>query len=203
MLLLYIYYVYIHISSPKINLYMSEKSSKFVPEMRKIIVFCIAAIVFAACNRPSRVEQYRAEKHKKDSVALFEQQRSLAYYQSQLDALMPVADSLLALFLYEKNDKYQDHGYYIVRTEKLRTRVYDYRVMVRDDGADLLVYRDGKRQNYPDMNLKGGAKEAVGRAEHLQIVIKDIRELEKRIRKTSLEVQKYEKRLEKDTIIAK
>ena len=38
-------------------------------------------IVLAACNRPSRVDQYRAEKHIQDSVRLEEQVRSLAYYE--------------------------------------------------------------------------------------------------------------------------
>ena len=39
------------------------------------------------------------------------------------------------------------------------------------------------------------AEHPVERAQHLQIVIRDIKELEKRITRTSLEIQKYEKRL--------
>jgi hypothetical protein len=157
----------------------------------------MAVVLMGCTKKPSKVEQYRAEKHERDSVALIEQERSLAYYQSQLEALMPQADSLMALFKYEKNEKYQDHGFYVVRNEKLKNHA-GLRVMVQDDGQSLLVYREGKRlsdEKVSDLMVKGDP--AVQRAQHLQIVMKDIRELEKRIEKTSLEVQKYQKRLQK------
>lgn len=147
------------------------------------------ALLCMACNKPSRVEAYRAEKHVRDSIALVEQVRSMDYYQSQLERLQPKADSLLALFRYEKNDKYQDHGYYVV------TAPNGLRVMVRDDGKQpILIYREGKRvtPSEKERNL-----EMVQRAEELQVVMSDIRELETRIRRTSLEISKYEKRLDK------
>ena len=56
-------------------------------------------------HRVSKIEEYHAEKHRKDSTALAEQQRSLDFYQHQLDSLLPQADSLIALFKYEKNEK--------------------------------------------------------------------------------------------------
>ena len=162
-----------------------------------------------SCGRPSSVEQYKAEKRARDSVRLEEQVRSLAYYESELERLMPVADSLIALFRYEKNDKYQDHGYYVVESRK--SKVESLRILVRDDGREILLYENGKRVAYPDNVLrtatgspieqssspvKGRDKEALDRAEHLQVTIKDIKELEKRIVKTSSEVQKYQKRLQ-------
>ena len=158
--------------------------------MRKWIGICgVVVLLFGACNRPSRVEQYRAEKHVMDSVRLEEQIRSMAYYTAQLDSLMPVADSLIALFNYERNEKYQDHGFYVIKNEKLKIKNYEMRVMVRDDGKEILAYKNGKRVELTPDN------EAYQRAEHLQVVIRDIKELEKRIFKTSLEISKYEKRL--------
>ena len=71
-------------------------------------------------------------------------------------------------------------------------------MLVRDDGKELLVYRNGKRverNNYE--KLSGEYNDALERAQHLQIVILDIQELEKRINQTSLEIQKYQKRLQK------
>lgn len=157
--------------------------------IKKTLILFAAVLCLIACNKPSRVEQYKAEKHIKDSVGLFEQERTLTYYQSQLENLMPVADSLIALFKYEKNEKYQDHGYYVLTRN-------DLRFLVRDDGQDLLIYKDGKRTNSD--GLQGKDLELLDRAEHLQIVISDVNELEKRIRRTSLEVQKYQKRLQKE-----
>ena len=151
----------------------------------------VCSLAMASCNRPSRVEQYRAEKHQRDSVALVEQQRSLAFYQSQLEELLPVADSLLPLFKYEKNEKYQDKGYYVATTRN------GVRILVRDDGQALLLYKEGKRLSEEEADrLTGDGLIVYECAEHLQVVMKDIKELEKRINRTSLEVQKYEKRLQ-------
>lgn len=162
---------------------------------RSIFWIALCGIVLAGCNKPSKVEQYRAEKHERDSVALIEQQRSLAYYEVQLDSLLPVSDSLVVLFKYEKNDKYQDHGNYV------QTLPGGLRVLVRDDGKELLLYRNGKRFEVTGESMNelrnDREKEAVDRAQHLQIVIRDIKELEKRISRTNLEIQKYEKRLQR------
>jgi len=160
--------------------------------MRKFYSFILIITIFSSCiQEGGKVDRYRAEKHVQDSVALESQLRSLTFYEMQLDQMMPQADSLIALFKYEKNDKYQDHGYYVVRNEKLKIKNYELRVMVRDDGKEILAYKNGKRVDLPPDN------EAFQRAEQLQITISDIRELEKRIQRTSLEVQKYQKRLQK------
>lgn len=159
--------------------------------MRKIACFLGCFVLLASCSQPNLVEQHRAAKHVRDSVSLVQQQRSLEFYQAQLDSLMPVADSLLVLFKYEKNKQFQEHGYYVA------TGRNGLRILVRDDGRDILLYRDGKRQVYPDASLEGKDQKMIARAEHLQVTILDIRELEKRIQRTSLEVQKYQKRLQK------
>lgn len=160
---------------------------------KRLFWIALCGLVMAGCNKPSKVEQYRAEKHERDSVALNDQQRSLVYYEAQLDSLLPVSDSLIVLFKYEKNDKYQDHGNYV------QSLPNGLRILVRDDGKELLLYRNGKRFEIASEGMKElrneREKEAVERAQHLQIVIRDIKELEKRITRTSLEIQKYEKRL--------
>ena len=150
----------------------------------KGFVMSVLALLLVSCVRSSRVDQYRAEKHMRDSIALTEQERSLAYYQSQLESLMPQVDSLLPLFNYEKDARYQDHGYYVATSRN------GVRVKVRDDGRlPILIYREGKRLNSTDDPIRT-------RAEELQVVMSDVRELEKRIARTSLEINKYEKRLE-------
>ncbi|MBR6493094.1 MAG: lipoprotein [Paludibacteraceae bacterium] len=151
--------------------------------MRKYIFLLLCIAVVTGCNKPSKVDQYHAEKHVRDSIALGEQERSMLFYQSQLDSLMPVVDSLLPLFKYEKNEKYQDHGFYVA------TGKNGLRVMVRDDGQQpILMYRNGVRVESADDPM-------VDRAEHLAVVMSDVKELEKRIQRTSLEIQKYQKRL--------
>lgn len=153
--------------------------------MKRFLIAFLCLAMLAGCTKPSRVEQYKAEKYLRDSVRLAEQERSMAFYQSLLDSLTTQADSLTALFTYERNEKYQDHGYYVTKGRN------GLRILVRDDGKDLLLYRDGKRVETADDDM-------LGRAQHLQIVIRDIDETEKRIRKTSLEIQKYQKRIQHD-----
>ena len=155
-----------------------------------VVVLVANAFVLTGCNRPSKAEQYRAAKHVKDSVALEDQLRTLAYYEAQQQSLMPVADSLLKLFTYEKNERYQDNGYYVAKGKT------GLRVMVRDDGKDLLIYRNAKRFQPEDITASQ-EQETLTRAQYLQIVINDIKELDKRIHRTSLEVEKYKNRLEK------
>ena len=166
--------------------------------MKKYIVLSVlCALLMTGCNHPSRLEQWRAEKHQRDSVALTEQQRSLLYYQSQMDSLAPVADELLGRFTYEKNKKYQDHGYYVVTSRN------GVRIMVRDDGlSPILAYYNGEKliingdriggQGYQMTEADGQALEL---ARHLAVVMADMIELQLRIRKTSKEIEKYQKRL--------
>ena len=172
----------------------SEKSSKFAADMRQYTLLFIFIIgMVSGCHRSSKVEQYRAQKRVQDSVRLEEQVRSLAYYEGQLETMGPKADSLLALFSYERNEKYQDHGFYVVQNAWVRAR--DYRILVRDDGKEILTYHNGKRmETISDPKFE----EAYRQAEELQVTIKDIKELEKRIYRTSLEVQKYQKRLQNE-----
>lgn len=168
--------------------------------MKKILFpALLSALLLSACNHPSHMETYRAQKHVRDSVALLEQQRSILFYQSQLEELTPKADSLLPFFKYEKNEKYQDHGWYVATGSQGHLRV-----LVSDEGTgEVIGYYDGKRLEKEKLRTADAKyftrtdKEMIGRAYHLAVVMADIKELELRIRKTSLEIQKYEKRLEK------
>ena len=159
------------------------------------MVLCgLLACLLCSCG-PSAAEQRRAEKHLQDSISLSEQERTLVYYQGQLETLLPKADSLIALFKYEpKNEKYQNHGYYLVKNADFGVWNQDFRILVRDDGHDVTVYKNGKRIEGAT-GLTAKEQQALGRAQELQVVMRDVNELEHRIRKTSLEIEKYRKRL--------
>ena len=166
-----------------------------------VLIGIVSVLLLVSCGkRESKLEQYQARKHERDSIGLANQEQSLRFYQSQLDSLLPIADSLIAQFRYEKNEKYQDHGYYV------QTGRDGLRVLVRDDGQEpILMYRNGQRvEEEPILMYRNGQRveeqsgETVERAEHLAVVMRDIKELEKRIVRTSFEIQKYQKRLQKE-----
>lgn len=138
------------------------------------------------------MEQYRADKHRRDSIGLLEQQRTVVYYQSQLDSLALVADSLLPLFKYEKNEKYEDAGYYVGTSRS------GLRVKVRDDGhRPIMVYREGKRLDGDiySLRLSDDERAVVERGEHLAIVISDMHQFERLVRQTNAKIHSYQLRL--------
>ena len=81
---------------------------------RKSLIFVILVGLLVACQpKPSKVEQMRAEKRYQDSVSLCQQEQTLRYSDSLLQVLLPQSDSLLKMFRYEKNDRFENHGHYI------------------------------------------------------------------------------------------
>lgn len=97
-------------------------------EKRILMVLTLAAVMLSGCGpKGTSVEERRREKRQQDSINLVMQEKTLAYTDSLLQTMMPSADSLLALFDYKKNEKYEDHGYYIhkhLQTAGLGQRIY-------------------------------------------------------------------------------
>ncbi|MCQ2348294.1 MAG: hypothetical protein MJZ65_03810 [Paludibacteraceae bacterium] len=65
--------------------------------------------------KPSKVEQMRAEKARKDSITYVQAQQNLHYSDSLLQELLPQVDPLLQSFVYSKEEAYEDHGHYVHR----------------------------------------------------------------------------------------
>lgn len=244
-------------------MHSSKKSSIFAADMKKyILLIALSVAVFASCTRPSAAEKRRAEKHISDSIALVDQQKSLIYYQAQLDAIMPTADSLLPLFNYTKDSAYQDFGFYGFKAQESdRNTNRNYvQALVRDDGKPLVrayyygnkeipfqrvslavgdieiklagsvhsfeaggwhqimtledsvamealrfldahvadkvkvAYGDAEK-NHSSFNMTDADKKALAQAYHLSVVMSDVYILEHRVKHTSLEVEKYQRRL--------
>ena len=93
-----------------------------------IAVCTTAAVVMVGCGKQQpTAEGRRAEKHRQDSISLTEQERSLVYYDSLYQTLLPQADSLMKEFRYEKNEKYEDNGKYthkLLRSTQNTSRNY-------------------------------------------------------------------------------
>lgn len=224
---------------------------------------CIISGILCSCTSPHpSVAELRASKRAKDSIALFQQERTLAYTDSLLRVTLPQIDPLLKTFVYEKNDRYQDHGCYVHRLLRttahiqhnyLQAQVCDDRQLVlkshyyglsalahttislsaddntnhwsgslhsfqneghyeiltlsHDDAMEALRFIDafaalrirvtlsGKRQyNY---YLPDAEKQALVQTLQLVVLMNDIHQLETQLRQTSIQVEKYKKRLEK------
>lgn len=232
--------------------------------MKKYIFYLlIFATCATSCQRESHVEKYKKQKIKQDSIALAEQQKTMAYYQSQLPLLTAQADSLIPLFVYEKNEPYQDKGFYVIKGQQSAYNPYRcyMQPVVRDDGQttvkcfyygankvqlervlmtanNIEICLTGKMHGFDQngwhailtledstamqalqfvdayhtqkisitykspkhtifkYNLSDKDKKNMIQALRMAIVMQDINELEKRIYKTSLQIEKYQKRLQ-------
>ena len=103
---------------------------------RKVYLLVVLSLCVSACgpHKPTVAEQ-RAQKRQQDSINLVMQEQTVTYTDSLLQVVLPQADSLLALFQYKKNEKYEDHGYYIhkhMQTAGLGQRIY-LQTFVTDD----------------------------------------------------------------------
>ncbi|MGN0236147.1 MAG: hypothetical protein ACI4BD_07570 [Paludibacteraceae bacterium] len=222
------------------------------------------ALLLCGCGRqPSKVEVMKAEKRQQDSLALAAQERTLAYYDSLQQALVPELDALLPRFKYEKDTRYEDKGHYVhrlLRTTSNTSRNY-IQTYVRDDGQTIvrfyyfgeralgfervvlsadslqdtftgdvhafeadgwhetltiegdealrcLHFIDAYRSARERVELRGSKsravyylsqndKEALMETYRLGMAMRDMQEVERRIKMTSLQVEKYQKRLEK------
>ena len=122
------------------NCYFIKKSlslPNFLSRMLKyhLSIFVIfTSLLFISCG-PSKVEQLRAEKEKRDSIQYLQTQNTIHYSDSMLLLLQAQADSLLTIFKYEKDDKYEEQGQFIhprLRLPLNASRNY-LQAYVRDD----------------------------------------------------------------------
>lgn len=107
--------------------------------MKKIVFLCLLPLFmagFSGCQKkPTKVELLRAEKHRNDSIELVRTEMTRRTADSLLQTLIPEVEPLMKLFRYEKNEKYEDNGYYVhrlLRTEGNTTRNF-MQAMVADD----------------------------------------------------------------------
>ena len=207
-----------------------------------LLAFLFLSLVSCGPKQPTAAE-HRAEKHRQDSIALIEQGRSLAYYDSLYQTLLPIADSLIKEFQYEKNEKYEQTGKYthrLLRTTQNTSRNYiqayvkdnastevkffyygakpadlhevilsaDSLSLLQEDAIRCLHFIDVYSANRVRVSLVGSQsravfyisdndKKALMSTYRLGITMRDLRDLETHIRLTSLQIEKYQKRLEK------
>lgn len=226
------------------------------------LAFLLLSLVSCGPKQPTAAER-RAEKHCQDSIALTEQERSLAYYDSLYQTLLPIADSLIKEFRYEKNEQYEQNGKYthrLLRTTQNTSRNYiqayvkdnastevkffyfgakqaglqeavlsvdslqdtfrgsthafeaegwhETLTLGQDDALRCLHFIDVYSANRVRVSLVGfqsravfcisdNDKKALMSTYRLGITMRDLRDLETRIRLTLLQIEKYQKRLEK------
>lgn len=121
----------------------------------RIVIGILISIMLVSCGpkKPS-VSELRRQKAVEDSLQLVAQQRSLSYYVGLRDSLLPVAQELLKKnFVYEKDERYEDHGHYVhrlLRTTSNTGRCYIQTYATDDYQLQVKVYLIGTKPIYPE-----------------------------------------------------
>lgn len=128
----------------------SVKTLNFVPKecvMKKFLIGILSLFVLAGCeNRPSMVEQRKAEIRRNDSLELAQARKDLVVVDSIATFRALELEELKQQFVFEKQEKYQTLGYYVLPAYKGSKERFSFFPEVEEGGKLLLVSIDKKRQ---------------------------------------------------------
>ena len=99
-----------------------------------------------------------AEKLRRDAM-IKENERNVEFFESELQSLVAVRDSMATAFVFNKDKRYQSNGYYTVPSQDIALNVYNnfLRACVYEDGTMYLTsfYR-GKSIRHKAVKLSSG-----------------------------------------------
>lgn len=131
---------------------ISMRNTRGLIKVINILLVSIMMLTSCGQKQPS-VEELRRQKAVEDSLQLAAQQRSLTYYTGLRDSLLLVAQELLKKnFVYEKDERYEDHGHYVhrlLRTTSNTSRCYIQTYATDDYRLQVKVYLVGTRAILP------------------------------------------------------
>lgn len=170
-------------------------------------------IIFSCDNKPSRVEQRKAEIRQQDSTDLA---------SARLD--MQEADSIIAFkeieledlkqgFVFEKQEKYQTMGYYVLPQHAGNKSKFKFFPEVEESGKLLLVNIDKQRRytfteidlNKDDYtkqlpsNLSSKDTEAVAKCHALAITMHELDKAKKKKEKAEIKIRFYKEKKERQS----
>lgn len=121
-----------------------------------VVLMAVCSSVFSACqHQPSVVERRKAEIREKDSLELLQARRDLYVSDSILSFKIFEVEDLKAQFVFEKQEKYQTKGYYVLPAYSGTKEKYNFFPEVEEDGALLLVTVDKERKYmFVEVNLE-------------------------------------------------
>lgn len=180
--------------------------------MKKIIsaVIAVSAIFISACNsEPSLVEQRKAEIRKQDSLELAQTKADLVAVDSIMTFKTFELEDLKSQFVFEKEEKYQTTGYYVLPSYKGNKSRFTFFPEVEETGALLLVSIDKQRRytftevaldddNYTKQlpsNLSDATLKDIAQCYALAKTMQDLDKARKDKEKMELKVRFYEKKI--------
>lgn len=179
----------------------------------RISIFIYIALLALSCQekKPSMVEQRKAEIRRNDSLELAQAQQDLQVADSMAAVKVYELDNLKKQFVFEKQEKYQTMGYWVLPTYKGSKERFSFFPEVEEGGKLLLVSIDKRRQyaftevdlesdDYTSQLPKGlsdAQKRDVARCYELAKTMKDLDEAHHQQEKMQMKVRFYEEKRKK------
>lgn len=179
-------------------------------------LFCAVVLLamFCACveRRPSMAEQRKAEIRMNDSLELAQARTDLAAVDSMATFGTLEVEDLKSQFVFEKQEKYQTVGYWVLPAYKGSKERFTFFPEVEEGGKFLLVSIDRQRRySFTEIDLTAddytiqlpkGLTEAqrrdVAKCHTLAKAMYDLAEAQHQQEKLRLKVQFYEEKLRQD-----
>ena len=175
-----------------------------------VVSMVVCSLAFSACQQqPSAVERRKAEIREKDSLELLQARQDLYVSDSILSFKTFEVEDLKAQFVFEKQEKYQTKGYYVLPAYRGSKEKYSFFPEVEEDGALLLVTIDKARkytfkevdfetENYKDLlpnQLTELQRRDVDACYALAKAMQDLSGVQQKKEKLQLKIRFYEEKM--------
>lgn len=180
-----------------------------------LAISALSLVVLDACDQqPSRVEQRKEEIRQRDSLELASAKADLQRADSVIAFKEFELDDLKKSFVFEKQDKYQTMGNYVLPQHSGSKNNLSFFPEVEESGKLLFVSIDRQRRysfvevnvteaDYVNLLPKGISqkdKEAVKKCAELATMMQDLKKAKEKKEKARMKIKFYEKKKEKQGI---
>lgn len=180
-----------------------------------LAISALSLVVLDACDQqPSRVEQRKEEIRQRDSLELASAKADLQRADSVITFKEFELDDLKKSFVFEKQDKYQTMGNYVLPQHSGSKNNLSFFPEVEESGKLLFVSIDRQRRysfvevnvteaDYVNLLPKGISqkdKEAVKKCAELATMMQDLKKAKEKKEKARMKIKFYEKKKEKQGI---
>lgn len=178
-----------------------------------IAISAVSAVCISSCqSKPSLVEQRKAEIRNSDSLELVQAKSDLAVADSIVTFKNFELADLKKQFVFEKQEKYQTMGYYVLPSYKGSKARFKFFPEVEENGTLLLVSIDSQRrytfteisvdnEDYTAQlpaNLSDATLKDIARCYTLAKTMQDLEKAKSDKEKMELKVRFYEKKMENE-----
>ena len=176
------------------------------------ILFALTTLTACQEKKPSMAEERREEIRRNDSTELAQARTYLEDATRDIKRLEMLEEALKKKFVFEKVEKYQTQGYWVLPAYQGSKERFTFFPEVEESGKMLLVHIDKQRrysftemnldnQCYNDQLLKGLSKQQLADVEQCRAfatTMKLLKEARQRQEKMALKVRFYEEKMKRD-----